>query len=395
MGGAFIAFLVTVFIIAVIIRDSYAFILLYLFAGAFLIGRWWTNRSAAAITFQRIFEHHAFPGENIPVRLNLKNNSRLPVVWLHVQESLPLEISNIKVLRQVFTLAPHGSDQLDYLLTPQKRGYFAIGPIQLSTGDLLGLVREKIIQGKSDFLTVYPKVIPLTKIGLPSHSPLGDLRYEQPIFEDPSRSIGKRDYMPGDSLRRIDWKSTAAVGRLQTKLYEPSIALETVLFLNLNADEYQLKFRYTASELAIVVAASLANWIIGHKQSVGLVVNGSDPLTGTGAPQPLPTRKGRPHLMRILETMARVQMIQTSPLQQVLHQNRVGLGWGTTVVAITGQTDETLFDEFFQLRRAGLNLVLILCGEVIGIKDIKAQTKHFKIPFFYFRDEKDLDLWRR
>lgn len=395
MGGAFIAFLVTVFIIAVLTRDGYAFVLLYLFAGAFLVSRWWTNRSAAAVTFQRKFEHHAFPGENIPVLLTLKNNSVLPVTWLHVQESLPLEISNIKVLRQVFTLPPHGSDQLDYLLTPHKRGYYAVGPIQLSTGDLLGLVREKIIQGERDYLTVYPKVIPLTKISLPSHSPLGDLRYEQPIFEDPSRSIGKRDYMPGDSLRRIDWKSTAAVGRLQTKLYEPSIALETVLFLNLNADEYQLKFRYTSSELAIVVAASMANWIIGHKQSVGLVVNGTDPLAEASVPQPLPTRKGRPHLMRLLETLARVQLSQTMPLQQILHQNRVGLSWGTTTVAITGQADKALFDEFFQLRRSGLNVVLILCGEVTGIKDIKAQAEHFHIPFFHFRDEKDLDIWRK
>lgn len=395
MGGAFIAFLVTVFFIAVITRDSYAFILLYLFAGAFLLGRWWTNRSAASITFQRIFEHHAFPGENITVRLSIKNKSLLPVIWLHAQESLPLEISNIKVLRQVFTLPPHGSDQLDYQLTPHKRGYYPIGPLQLSTGDLLGLVREKIIQGERDYLTVYPKVVPLTKIFLPSHSPLGDLRYEQPIFEDPSRSIGKRDYMPGDSLRRIDWKSTAVVGRLQTKLYEPSIALETVLFLNLNADEYHLKFRYNATELAIVVAASLANWIVGHKQSVGLVVNGMDPLSETGSPQPIPTRKGRPHLMRLLETMARVQGIQTTPLHQVLHQNRIDLGWGTTAVAITGQADEALFDEFFQLRRMGLNIVLILCGEVIGVKEFKAQAGHFRIPFFHIRDEKDLDIWRK
>jgi uncharacterized protein (DUF58 family) len=284
---------------------------------------------------------------------------------------------------------------LDYQLTPQKRGYYPIGPILLSTGDLLGLVREKIIQGERDYLTVYPKVIPLTKISLPSHSPLGDLRYKQPIFEDPSKSIGKREYMPGDSLRRIDWKSTAVVGRLQTKLYEPSIALETVLFLNLNADEYHLKFRYNASELAIVVAASLANWIVGHKQSVGLVVNGMDPLSETDSPQPIPTRKGRPHLMRLLETMARIQLISSTPLHQVLHQNRVDLGWGTTVVAITGQADEALFDEFFHLRRVGLNIVLILCGDMIGIKDIKAQAEHFRIPFLHFRDEKDLDIWRK
>ena len=106
--------------------------------------------------------------------------------------------------------------------------------------------------------------------------------------------MGKRDYTAGDSLRRIDWKSTAAVGRLQTKLFEPSIALETVLFLNLNSEEYHYKFRYDASELAIVVAASLANWIIGQKQSVGLVVNGSDPHSAYPI-SPASAASKRPH----------------------------------------------------------------------------------------------------
>ena len=54
----------------------------------------------------------------------------------------------------------------------------------------------------------------LTSLSLPSHSPLGTLRHTQPIFEDPSRVTGKRDYISGDSLRRVDWKATAATGRL-------------------------------------------------------------------------------------------------------------------------------------------------------------------------------------
>jgi uncharacterized protein (DUF58 family) len=304
-------------------------------------------------------------------------------------------MSNLKVLRRVLTLPGRSSDEVRYQLSPQKRGYYPVGPIELSTGDLLGLAGEKVVQGERDYLTVYPRVIPLLKVKLPSYSPLGDLRYEQPIYEDPSRSIGKRDYMPGDSLRRIDWKSSATVGRLQTKLYEPSIALETVLILNLNSDEYHLKFRYNDSELAVVVAASLANWIISHKQSAGLIVNGADPLSESGFPRPLPTRKGRPHLMRLLETLARVQMAASDPFPQVLRRNRAGLSWGTTIIAITGQAEESLFDEIFQLRRSGINAVMILCGEVTGIKDLKAQAEHFQIPFFHFRDEKDLDIWRK
>jgi len=395
MGGAFIVFLVTVFLVAVLTRDSYAFVLLYLFTGAFLISRWWINRIATALRFERKFEHRAFPGESISVALKIHNQSRLPIVWLHVQESLALEISAQKVLRHVFTLAPRAHEVLNYQLTPKKRGYYPLGPVLFSTGDLLGLVQAKTISGESDYLTVFPRVIPLSRVRLPSHSPLGNLRYEQPIFEDPSRPIGKRDYSTGDSLRRIDWKSTAAVGRLQTKLFEPSIALETVLFLNLNTEDYHHKFRYDATELAIVVAASLANWVVAQKQSVGLVVNGLDPLTTSAARPALPVRKGRAHLMRLLETLARVQLANTLPIHQVLHQKRVDFGWGTTIIVLTGQADDALFEEFFQLRRVGLNIVLILCGDIPGVQAAKLRTENFKIPFFHIQNEKDLEIWRK
>src|SRR3972149_2468824 len=67
----------------------------------------------------------------------------------------------------------------------------------------------------------------------PPQSPMGNLPPPQPIFEDPSRVIGKRDYVAGDSLQRVDWKATAVVGRLQVKQYQPSTARETLIVLSL------------------------------------------------------------------------------------------------------------------------------------------------------------------
>ena len=395
MSGVFITFLVVIFFVAVITRDSYAFILLYLFSGTIIVGRWWVNHIASNITFVREFERRVFPGEQISVRLKIKNNSRLPAIWLHAQESLPLEISRNKVLRHVFSLPAKGQDQLSYPLVSNKRGYYPVGPLLLSTGDLLGLVQEKKFSGQSDYLTVFPKVVSLSRVQLPSHSPLGDLRYRQPIFEDPSRPMGKRDYITGDSFRRIDWKSTASAGRLQTKLFEPSIALETVIFLNLNTEEYHYKFRYDASELAVVVAASLANWIISRKQAAGLVVNGADPFSSESTPQTFSPRKGRGHLMRMFETLARVQMVSTRSIVEVLREKRVDFSWGTTIIVLSGQAEDNLFDEFFQMRRAGLNIVLVLCGDVIGLQHAKARAGQFNIPFFHLRDEKDMNIWRK
>ena len=201
--------------------------------------------------------------------------------------------------------------------------------------------------------------------------------------------------MYGDSLRRIDWKSSASTGRLQVKLFEPSIALETFVVLNLNAEDYYYRSRIDSTELAIVIAASVANWIAGKKQMVGMMVNGHDPLTADGRPQPIPPRKGKRHLMRLLETLARIETIEDSALVPLIQRQRYQLAWGTTLIVITGRAGDELLDELYQARRWGQNSVLILTGRDVQDKEVRQRAKFFGIPVVSIATERDLDLWTK
>jgi uncharacterized protein (DUF58 family) len=220
------------------------------------------------------------------------------------------------------------------------------------------------------------------------------MRHQQPIFEDPSRVRGKRDYVASDSLRRVDWKASASTGRLQIKQFEPSIALQTVIFLNLNGSEYNTRNRIDATELAIVVAASLANWAVIQKQAVGLTTNGIDSHSNNQAVQPIPSRKGRGHLIHILDLLARIQTAETRSLTEMLSKETPNLPWGTTVVIITGSIDEKLFDEIFQIKRRGQSVVLIITGLGANIMRASRQAKRFGFPIYTFPNEKSLDIWK-
>ncbi|HEX7556339.1 MAG TPA: hypothetical protein VF338_06920, partial [Leptolinea sp.] len=153
MGAFIISFLVFMVVLASLTRDSFIFNLVYLFAGAYLIGSWWNNRVLKSVVFTRRFTDHAFPGEIIPVKIELENRSRFPAVWFHIQELVPLEIASEKSIQKVLTFPGHGKFILDYKLSPRRRGYYEIGPIRFTTGDLLGLLSIKVIEGKSDYLT--------------------------------------------------------------------------------------------------------------------------------------------------------------------------------------------------------------------------------------------------
>jgi uncharacterized protein (DUF58 family) len=397
----YIPALIALLLLAVVARDDSVLTLFYLMAAVYFVGRWWSRRALRAVHFKRNFTAHAFPNEVVPVRLVLTNAGWLPVVWLSLHESLPAEISAALNVREIASLGPHGRRHFDYSLRTYKRGYYQVGPLFLGSGDLFGLHDDAGVQGGPDHLTVYPRVVPLSRLGLPSRSPLGTLRHTQPIFEDPSRVSGKRPYVSGDSLRRVDWKATAASGQLQVKLFDPSIALETMIFLDLQAGAYDLRYRFDATELAIVVAASLANWVVSRKQSVGLITNGADPLERSTALAPgtewrgVPARKGKVHLIRILETLARIRMSDsTAPVAEMLRHQVVSLPWGTTLIVVTGRSDEVLFESLFRARRAGLNVVLIFTAPVPDFNRVRHRGEHFGFTVYQITRERDLEVWR-
>lgn len=379
-------------IAAAALQQHFILTILYLITGLYVVGRWWSRRSLANVTLERVYTSNAFLDQDVQVHLDIKNQGLWPVVWMRLHESLPLELASPNFYRQVISLIWHGQTRLSYTVHTHKRGCFALGPLFLSNGDLLGITPENNREMASNYLTVYPRIIPIPRLNLSSRSPFGTIRHSNPIFEDTSRIIGKRDYHPGDSLRRVDWKTTAATGRLQVKQYEASIALETHIFLDLDKGTYLRQNWFDASERAIVVAASLASWSNQHKQAVGLCTNGLDfHLNPKGhIPRALPPHKGSGHLMSILETLARVQCAETQPFVQLIEQNMANLSWGTTLLLITGRYDQELLQIMFQARRMGLQPAVFLIGASVSLQEAQREAGHFGFPVFIIQYADDL-----
>lgn len=394
MGDYLLTFLLVMLLVAALTREDFLFTLVYLLLGVFVAATYWGRQVLKNIRVERLMEHHLFLGERRRVEARLTNLGVLPAAWLQVQEALPVELGAGDVVRHVFSVGPRRQVRLEYWMEGRRRGYFAVGPMRLYSGDVLGVVDEAQGQFPEEYVTVYPRMVALTRVPLPPSAPSGTLRSTQPVFEDPTRVKGKRDYIPGDSLRQVDWKSTASTGRLQVKLYEPSIALETVIFLNFFEPDYEARLRYDSTELGVIVAASLAAWVIGQRQSAGLVSNGIDPLSGE-SPQPLPARRGRGHLMRLLEVLARVEPGKTLPLADLVRRERVHLNWGATLLLVTGAAGEDVFDALFQARRAGLGVMLVLVGRNFALPQVRNQSLQFNMPCYLIEQESDLDQWRR
>jgi len=388
----YLAYLLLLFIIAAILRIDFYFTIVYLFFAVYLMSQVWKRQSVNQIRAERQFTGRAFSGHSVPAKLTVRNEGWLPVPWLTVHESLPVELSTPPFLRQAAVLGPHGEREFSYRLDCRHRGYYRIGPLRMEAGDMLGITKPIQVEIEPEPLIVYPRVVSLQELGLPTRSPLVALPAATPLFEDPSRVMGVRSYRQGDSPRRIHWTATASTGELVVKQYEPSIARETLICLDLSRESYELRRRYTAVELAIVVAASLANHIIVNDGlPVGLATEAWDPLADKQTRFFLPPRSERAHLMSLLEILARIELGEATAFPDLLRRESVGLPWGATLAVIAGQESKPLFDSLVTLRRAGFAVALILVQPTYPSAEARHRADVLGMPVHRIWREEELE----
>jgi len=190
--GNFIAFTLILFIIAALLQIAFFFSIFYLLIGVYITSRFWSRRVLKNLKVTRTLPTRAFQGEELAVTLTLKNKSRMPVPWLLINDSFSTVLSSPPFFREVITLDSRGSRTLQYRLSARRRGYYPIGPMQLDTGDLLGINRGIRGNIEANHLIVYPKILPIAHLKLPTHSPQVILPTPVPLFKDTTRIIGRK-----------------------------------------------------------------------------------------------------------------------------------------------------------------------------------------------------------
>lgn len=341
------------------------------------LAKLWSWCSLIGVSCQRFLsEQRAFPEEDVELRLRLVNRKPLPLPWVRVDDKIPERLllketssaprNNLNggFLSNTASLLWYRGINWRYRLHCTKRGYYPLGPLVVSSGDIFGFYPNSITQPSTEHLIVYPKLFPVAKLSLPSLYPLGETKAERRIFEDPTRTIGVREYSPGDNPRYIHWKASARYQNLQVKVFEPTTTLKVILFLAVDtfwADGWKKEDEF---ELGISAAASIANYVVQQRSPVGLFANTLLP----DSKQPVRIKPGSSpnQLINILEALAKVVLVPSGSIEEFLHSERGNLPWGATIVLILFKPSESLPELLTSLSRAGHKPVVLQIGEQQG-----------------------------
>ncbi|MBI2850528.1 MAG: DUF58 domain-containing protein [Chloroflexi bacterium] len=366
----------------------------------FLVGgvaRLWDRYCLSRVEYRRkLSSRRVFFGEEVQLEVEISNRKPLPLPWLQIDDEIPEGVTLLKgrttpshminrvLLSQFLSLGWYHKIKRRYPLQCQQRGFFSFGPATIRSGDLFGLFSREEEVGPVDNLIVYPKIVPLEQLGIPSSQPIGDIITRSHIFQDPLLTQGIRDYHPGDSLRRIHWKTTARLGQLQTKVFEPTTTVDMGIFLDVRTVPPPLwGVVPELLELAIVVVASLAKHALDEGYRVGVYAN-QNSLAAEGCIR-IPPSQHSDQLQRILETMAQVYSTETLPIASLVVNESRNLPWGSTMVVVTAMPSEALLAALLRVKWAGRRIALVL----VGSPDTSISTDGLSV--FQVRDD---IMWR-
>lgn len=376
--GGWTALFTALLLLGAGLRDTLLFLLGASGLLTALVSWIWQRYALTGVTYRRMLsQHHALFDEEIELVLELTNRKLLPLPWLEVEDEVPETLTYLNAslasshkpkrrnLVHLCSLRWYERVRRHYRLRCSQRGLHEFGPANLWAGDLFGLSFQRREIPEVTRLVVYPKVVPLDRLGIPTSGPFGDLLRPSTLWEDPTYVAGVRPYQPGDPLRRVHWKASARLGQLHAKVLDPTTHPRLAVFLDmytLRGHAWWAGYDPLLVELGVLVAASVAAWAAKQHVPVGLYVNGPR-FRGEGPPTvALPPSDHPGQLQRILEALATVVPVATVPLGDLVVTEAPSLPWGTTVLAVTAVAEPGLVGALRRLRGEGHPVGLVLVG---------------------------------
>jgi uncharacterized protein (DUF58 family) len=361
-------------LLALVLRDP-LLALVALVLGLLLgLAALWDRYALAAITYERrLGTHRLFAGEETDLTVEITNAKPLPLAWLKVEDELPAEVTffsgrvrrshkpSRRLLTSTLSLRFYERVRKQYRIRADRRGAFTLGPVELQSGDLFGLRRHTREIEVSGELVIYPRVLPLAALDLVTAHPYGEQNTLRRIADDPLRLAGTRAYVAGDNPRFLHWKATARRGTLQTKTFDPSAALRTALFLDIQTVRGSPAIIDDYLEYAVVAAASLARHLLDRGEAVGLYANA--PFRRSTRPVRLAPSRHPQQWFAILDALARVLDLPALPFDRFLRGEQPGLPFGAPVVAITATPGPETYAVLLDVQRAGHPTALLAIGD--------------------------------
>ena len=305
---------------------------------------------------RKVAPQRARSGQPVEVRLAIENQGRGSAPLLLLDDRIPLELAG-NARFALNGVEPGGHREATYELRPPRRGHYEIGPLDISFVDPFGLAQTHFEVTGSTPLLVHPRV---ETLALPR-----DLGHQRTMSISALRQLSGargedfytlREYVEGDDLRKIHWRSTAKRAKPMIRQEEMPWHTRATVLLDDRLDPHHGVEESSSFERCVEATASLAD--LYHRSGYNFRVLGA---INSGVPM----SRGTDHFHRCLDLLA---VINAHPgnrggpdaLLVRLAELEAGTSGEGTLVVVSGELGEEATMAVSRCRRRFRQVLTIL-----------------------------------
>ena len=324
--------------------------LTYVLLILFILSWLWARYSLRKLTFHRnTTSGRVQVGELFEERLMLDNTSIMPKLWVQLVDG-----STLPGHRAGYVASMGGRKRATWKARTmcKRRGRFQLGPVTATSGDPFGLFRRRIFLTPSHELLVLPQVLPIANFALFTGGLPGRGRSSRRALHTTTNATTIRDYLPGDALSRIHWRSSAHHNTLMVKEFDLDPAVDAWIFLDLHDAVQAGEGEQSTEEYGVTLAATIATYLLRQDLSVGMIVNAEQR-------EFLSLDRGDRQIERVLELLAVVTAGAGPDLKEALALDALHFGRNTVAIVITPSNSRDWHEGVRHLQRRGVQVAVI------------------------------------
>jgi uncharacterized protein (DUF58 family) len=248
----------------------------------------------------------------------------------------------------------------------ERWGAYVLGRVFLRARDPLGFASWQWVADRRRPVKVFPREEAVRSLLRPVETQVFSGNHAARQKAEGIEFADLREFVPGDRVRRINWRATARHGELWVNEQHPERNADVVIFLDAFS-EVSREGRSTL-DLAVRASASLAARYLRQKDRVGFVAFG-------GMLNWLLPSTGMTQLYRIIDSLLDTQIVLNYAWKNIDILPLRTLPPKAVVLALTPLLDDRSAAALLDLRGRGFDLVLVEVSPVPFLPDAETEVE--------------------
>jgi len=282
-----------------------------------------------------------FENGDMNVRFIVKNQG-LGIGFVEIYDQLPPQARITKGSNYTLLyMRPWQEVSFEYSLKLPLRGHYHLGPVKMRVKDAFDLFYNEKIEESVHSFSVFPQIEVLEEQVITSRAPkLLSGAMPLNLIGAGTEFYSLREFVPGDSLRSVNWKALAKKGKMMVNETVREDVMDVILLIDAREVSAVGGGKDTPLEMSCRAAATYAKQLLDERNNVALMVYGD-------SIERVDLDRGEHHLFKILTALSSAKPNGNLKLEIVLKDLLPYIPSGSPIILFSSLDDDHTISEAF------------------------------------------------